>query len=66
MAMEGFWILANIANGSSHDVEKLLNKNIINVYEWGLGTIHPKIFDQVIWGVGNLTGDTVQTIILLL
>lgn len=61
--MEGFWILANIANGSRNDVERLISKNLIGSYEWGLTTKHVRIFDQVIWGVGNISGDSKEVII---
>ena len=45
LAVEGFWILANIAMGNNSEVDKLINKNLIGSYEKNLPTNHTKIFD---------------------
>ena len=58
---EAAWCLTNIASGSSENVSTLMEKDIITHFNKLLGSPHIEVVEQVIWGIGNIAGDSPTT-----
>lgn len=54
---EAAWCLTNIANGDSHQVQKLVEKGVIPIFIQLLTSSNPDLVENAIWGLGNIAGD---------
>lgn len=58
---EAAWCLTNIASGSTDHVNNLLDKDIMSHFTRLLNSSSIEVIEQVIWGIGNIAGDSPRT-----
>ena len=58
---ESAWCLTNIASGTTEHVNSLIEKNVLNHFNKLLQSVHIEVVEQVIWGIGNIAGDSPTT-----
>jgi hypothetical protein len=58
---EAAWCLTNVASGSSDHVSKLIEKGVLSHFLQLLSSPHVEVVEQVIWGIGNIAGDSQVT-----
>lgn len=58
---EAAWCLTNIASGTTDHVNNLIEKNVLNHFIQLLESPHIEVVEQVIWGIGNIAGDSPMT-----
>jgi importin subunit alpha-6/7 len=49
--------LTNVASGNKEHVQALLDNKVLDVFIKHLRSPHQEIIEQVIWGLGNISGD---------
>ncbi len=58
LQFEAAWCLTNIASGSYESVQVLIGKGTIEYFVALLHSPHLEVVEQVIWGLGNMAGDS--------
>jgi hypothetical protein len=58
---EAAWCLTNIASGSTDHVNNLIEKDVLKHFIQLLSSPHVEVIEQVIWGIGNIAGDSPMT-----
>jgi hypothetical protein len=58
---EAAWCLTNIASGTSDHVSNLIEKDVLQHFIQLLSSPHVEVVEQVIWGIGNIAGDSPLT-----
>jgi len=58
---EAAWCLTNIASGSTDHVNNLIEKDVLKHFITLLSSPHVEVIEQVIWGIGNIAGDSPMT-----
>jgi importin subunit alpha-1 len=58
---EAAWCLTNIASGSTDHVSNLIEKDVLRHFIHLLASPHIEVVEQVIWGIGNIAGDSPMT-----
>jgi importin subunit alpha-1 len=58
---EAAWCLTNVASGSTDHVENLVEKDVLKHFIQLMNSPHIEVVEQVIWGVGNIAGDSYLT-----
>lgn len=58
---EAAWCLTNIASGTSDHVNCLIDKDVLTHFIQMLSSNHIEVVEQVIWGIGNIAGDSAHT-----
>jgi hypothetical protein len=58
---ESAWCLTNIASGTSDHVNCLIEKDVVNHFIKLLDSPCLEVVEQVIWGLGNIAGDSPMT-----
>jgi len=58
---EAAWCLTNIASGTSDHVNNLIEKEVLSHFIALLSSPHIEVVEQVIWGIGNIAGDSPLT-----
>ena len=58
---EAAWCLTNIASGTSDHVSNLIEKDVVVHFMQLLSSPHIEVVEQVIWGIGNIAGDSPLT-----
>lgn len=58
---EAAWCLTNIASGSTDHVNNLIEKDVLKHFITLLQSPHVEVIEQVIWGIGNIAGDSPMT-----
>lgn len=58
---EAAWCLTNIASGTTDHVNNLIEKNVLHHFIQLLESPHIEVVEQVIWGIGNIAGDSPMT-----
>jgi importin subunit alpha-1 len=53
--------LTNIASGTTDHVNNLIEKDVLRNFIELLGSVHVEVVEQVIWGIGNIAGDSSTT-----
>lgn len=60
LRLEATWCLANLASGTSKQIEALTNKNVLDLFGGILDDDYPQIVEQAVWGLGNVIGDSYE------
>lgn len=60
LQLEANWCLANLAGGTSEQTQSLIQKNVIEVLIRLSASEFPQIAEQAIWGLGNISGDSLE------
>lgn len=58
---EAAWCLTNIASGTTDHVTNLIEKDVLSHFIQLLSSPHIEVVEQVIWGIGNISGDCPST-----
>lgn len=58
---EAAWSLTNIASGTTDHVTNLIEKDVLSHFITLLQSPHIEVVEQVIWGIGNIAGDSPTT-----
>lgn len=58
---EAAWCLTNIASGTTDHVNNLIEKDVLSHFIYLLSSSHIEVVEQVIWGIGNIAGDSPLT-----
>lgn len=66
LQLEATWCLANIASGTTEEMNTLLNKNIIPIFIELCKSSYSQIAEQAIWGLGNISGDSFESAMIVL
>lgn len=66
LQIESAWIITNVLAGTSYQCSSVINKGVIPVVLSLLASNDPDVVEQIVWGVGNLAGDSVENRDLLL
>jgi len=53
--------LTNIASGTTDHVNNLIEKDVLRNFIELLASVHVEVVEQVIWGIGNIAGDSSTT-----
>lgn len=53
--------MTNIASGTTDHVNNLIEKDVLRNFIELLGSVHVEVVEQVIWGIGNIAGDSSTT-----
>lgn len=58
---EAAWCLTNVASGTTDHVSNLIEKDVLIHFNQLLSSPHIEVVEQVIWGIGNIAGDSPLT-----
>ena len=58
---EAAWCLTNIASGTTDHVTNLIEKDVLSHFIQLLESPQIEVVEQVIWGIGNIAGDSPTT-----
>lgn len=58
---EAAWCLTNIASGTNDHVSNLIEKDVLQHFMVLMNSPHLEVVEQVIWGIGNIAGDSPMT-----
>ena len=53
--------MTNIASGTTDHVNNLIEKDVLRNFIELLASVHVEVVEQVIWGIGNIAGDSSTT-----
>jgi len=57
LQLEAAWALTNVASGSSHQTQTIIDKGGIPLFVKLLKSKFPEVAEQAIWAIGNISGD---------
>jgi hypothetical protein len=57
LTQEAAWCIANLTNGSKHQIQSLIDRGLFDVLKLILDSPHTGIFEQGAWIIGNISAD---------